>query len=70
MDSNTHVYLLVITQETLTHIASGLGEIPTKHGAPVIENINGQLKAQQDDPAKFVTSIEALLAPLKVTLKM
>lgn len=58
----------MLSQEQLNHIAAGLGEIPTKHGAPLVSDINAQLQTQQGDPAKFVAAVEAFLAPAKAAL--
>jgi len=63
-----NVVILVLTQEQVQRIGDGLGEIPTKHGSPIINEINGQLEQVEKDPATFVAMIEKLLAPVKAKL--
>lgn len=61
-------FLFVLTSETINNISMGLQEIPTKFGAPTINDLNAQLQTQQHDPAKFVAAVEAFLAPIKAKL--
>ena len=48
-------YTLTLTQEQLQIIAAALGELPMKHAAPIVQEINKQIAGQikpQAVPAK------------------
>ena len=44
-------YTLTLTQDMLNVIAAALGELPMKHAAPVVQEINKQIAGQMKPQA-------------------
>lgn len=64
-----NVVILVLTQQGVQKIGEALGEIPTKFGAPLIDDINAQIKLISADPGAFIKMMDQLLIPIRAKLE-
>lgn len=60
--------LLILSDEFLTRINIGLGEVQAKFAVPVIAEIEIQAARAANDAEAFLAAIEAHVAPIKAKL--
>lgn len=58
--------LLILSDEFMSRVLVGLGEIQTKFGLPVLQDIQTQVDLAEKDPAAFLAAVEAHLSPFKI----